>query len=104
MSFGFWGYRGDLRIELQAPVVKYNFYNTSICTDTGVSRNIRTHIVSPEPSMLNYTKQCRHKFEPTIWAVAWDFQQLDILTSVDSDEPVQLLLSLETPNGVQSVA
>ena len=31
------------------------------------------------------------------WAVAWDFQQFDILTSVDSDEP-------ETPNVVQSVA
>ena len=24
-----------------------------------------------------------------IWASAWDFQQCDILTSVDSDEPVQ---------------
>ena len=24
-----------------------------------------------------------------IWAAAWDFQQFDILTSVDSDEPVQ---------------
>ena len=24
-----------------------------------------------------------------IWAVPWDFQQCDILTSVDSDEPVQ---------------
>ena len=33
-----------------------------------------------------------------------DFQQLDILTSVDSDEPLQPPLSLETPNGVQSVA
>ena len=33
-----------------------------------------------------------------------DFQQCGILTSVDSDEPVQLLLGLETSNGVQSVA
>ena len=33
-----------------------------------------------------------------------DFQQCGILTSVDSDEPVQPLLSLETPNGDQSVA
>ena len=32
-----------------------------------------------------------------------DFQQFGVLTSVDSDESVQLL-SLETPNGVQSVA
>ena len=32
------------------------------------------------------------------------FQQYGILTSVDSDEPGQLLLSLETPNDVQSVA
>ena len=33
-----------------------------------------------------------------------DFQQCVILPSVDSDEPVQFPLSLETPNGVQSVA
>ena len=32
-----------------------------------------------------------------------DYQQCGILTSVDSDEPVQPPLSLETPNGVQSV-
>ena len=38
------------------------------------------------------------------WAGAWDFQQFDILTSVDSDKLCSLLLSLETPNGVQSVA
>ena len=25
----------------------------------------------------------------TIWAVEWDFQQFDILTSIDSDEPLQ---------------
>ena len=29
-----------------------------------------------------------------------DFQQCDILTSVDSDEPEQPLLSLEKPNDV----
>ena len=39
-----------------------------------------------------------------IRASACYFQQFDILTSVDSDEPVQPPLSLETPNGVQSVA
>ena len=39
-----------------------------------------------------------------IWAVTCDFQQCDILTFVDLDEPCSLLLSLETPNGVQSVA
>ena len=34
-----------------------------------------------------------------------DFQQFDILTSVDSQTSLcSLLLSLETPNGVQSVA
>ena len=33
-----------------------------------------------------------------------DFQQCGILTSVDSDEPAQCLLSLETPKDVQSVA
>ena len=33
-----------------------------------------------------------------------DFQQCGILTSVDSDEPVRLNLSLETQNTVLSVA
>ena len=33
-----------------------------------------------------------------------DFQQSGILTSVDSDEPVSRLLSLETSNDVQLVA
>ena len=33
-----------------------------------------------------------------------DFQQCDILTNVDSDVPSQPPLSLEAPNGVQSVA
>ena len=33
-----------------------------------------------------------------------EFQQCGIITSVDSDEPMQPLLSLETPNDVQSVA
>ena len=33
-----------------------------------------------------------------------DFHQCGILTSVDSDEPVQTLLRLETPNDVRSVA
>ena len=31
----------------------------------------------------------RHNKRTTNWAAAWDFQQFDILTSVDSDEPVQ---------------
>ena len=34
------------------------------------------------------------------WAVISDFKECGILTSVDSDEPVQSLLSLETPNDV----
>ena len=33
-----------------------------------------------------------------------DFQQCGNLTSVDSDEPVQLLLCLDTRNDVGSVA
>ena len=33
-----------------------------------------------------------------------DSQQCGILTSVDSDGPLQLVLSLETPNDVESVA
>ena len=39
-----------------------------------------------------------------IWAMACDFQQCGILTGVDSYEPVQPPLSLETWNNVQSVA
>ena len=38
------------------------------------------------------------------WVMTIDTQQCGILTSVDSDEPVQLLLSLENSNHVQSVA
>ena len=37
-----------------------------------------------------------------ICATTCDFQQCVILTSVDSDKPVQPPLSLETPNDVQS--
>ena len=37
-------------------------------------------------------------------ATTGGFQQCCILTSVDSEEPVEYFLSLETPNGVQSVA
>ena len=33
-----------------------------------------------------------------------DFQQCEIMTSVDSDEPVSFLLRLETQNDVLSVA
>ena len=39
-----------------------------------------------------------------IIAVTCDLQQCGIFTGVDSDEPVQPLLSLETPNVVRSVA
>ena len=37
--------------------------------------------------------------------MTFDFQQCGILTSVESDEPARsLLLSLETPDDVQSLA
>ena len=39
-----------------------------------------------------------------IGAATCDFQQCGILTNVDSYEPCSLLLSLETPNDVWSVA
>ena len=39
-----------------------------------------------------------------IWAMTCDFQQCGILTCVDSGEPMQPPLSLETLNDVQSVA
>ena len=45
-----------------------------------------------------------HLISSNILAVTCDLQQCGILTSVDSYEPVQSLLNLETPNGVQSVA
>ena len=45
---------------------------------------------------LVFTDRCHNKVS--------DFQQCGILTSVDSGEPVQPPLSLETPNNVQSVA
>ena len=37
-----------------------------------------------------------------MWAATCDFKQFGILTSVGSDEPESLLLSLETPNDVWS--
>ena len=37
-------------------------------------------------------------------AATCDFQQFGTLTRVDSDEPVQPLLGIETPNDVRSVA
>ena len=40
----------------------------------------------------------------TKWATTCDFQQCGILTSVDSDEPSSLLVGLDTPNDVKSVA
>ena len=41
----------------------------------------------------------------TMLVAARDFQQCGILAGVDSDEPVcSLLLSLDTPNNVRSVA
>ena len=38
------------------------------------------------------------------WSATCDLQQCGILTSVDSDEPVKLLIILETPKAVRSVA
>ena len=38
------------------------------------------------------------------WAMTFDFQQCGILTSADSDKPVQTPFILKTPNDVQSVA
>ena len=46
-----------------------------------------------------------HRNHNYILAMTCDFQQCGILTSVDSDEPLQLpFLNLETSNNVQSVA
>ena len=39
-----------------------------------------------------------------IWAVAWDFQQFGIWDEQTHTSLCSLLLSLETPNGVHSVA
>ena len=39
-----------------------------------------------------------------IWGTTCAFQQCGNLTNVDSNEPVQLFLSLETPNDIRAVA
>ena len=57
----------------------------------------------PESWLPAYTNRtCRGK-EGTCAAIC-DFQHRVILKSVDSDEPLQPPLRLETPNNVQSVA
>ena len=40
-------------------------------------------------------------YDKVIGAATCDFQQCDLLTSVDLNEPVQPILSLETPNDIQ---
>ena len=62
-------------------------------------------VLSPVPSSLTESldsfKEIIGNFCIYIRAAAWDFQQFDILTSTSL---CSLLLSLETPNGVQSEA
>ena len=48
-----------------------------------------------KPLKLDYTKN-KVSFPILLWAAEWDFQQFDILTSVDSDEPLQTLFKLRT--------
>ena len=65
--------------------------------------------VFPATDVISFVNFYSHliQFPPLTWmkwAVTCDFQQCGILTSVDTDEPLQPPLSLETPNCVQSVA
>ena len=49
-----------------------------------------SHSCSSSISMRrNAAWYCIKSLQNMIWAAAWDFQQFDILTSVDSDEPLQ---------------
>ena len=57
---------------------------------------MQTYIVNTCCHHLFYLKPLPHEHQNKIWAVAWDFQQFDILTSVDSDEPVQPPFKLRT--------
>ena len=63
-------------------------------TRRGASRVIRSYGLIQEtwycmPDQVTIIIMC-FIYLFLIWATAWDFQQFDILTSVDSDEPVQL--------------
>ena len=45
--------------------------------------------ISTSESCLNVGEECKPVESTSIWAVICDFQECGILTSVDSDEPVQ---------------
>ena len=52
------------------------------------------NVVQKLAKIRNQYNQVPHLTRDTIWAVTCDFQQCGILTSVDSDEPVQPPLRL----------
>ena len=81
------------------------FWHAESCME----QNLRCHIFII--NLAHFVKLCQLynsilliTLPYMIWASAWDFQQFDILTSVDSTSLCSTLLSLETPNSVQSVA
>ena len=63
--------------------------NTNTCSDVRLS---------------NFLRASFKKLSKFLTVCTWDFQQCGNLTFIDSDEPVQPPLSLETPNAVRSVA
>ena len=64
--------------------------------------HVISHLVPPGLRLSNLLSIGR--YDETFAGEDGDFQQYCILTCVNSDEPGQPLLSLETQNGVQSVA
>ena len=80
-------------------------YTTQECGLTSNGSGLVSRITASYPFMA-YLLEVVKGFVVVVmlyWAVTRDFQQCGILTSVDSYEH-NLLLSLESPNGVQSVA
>ena len=80
-----------MNIKVAAFTVSKKSYNTQKI-DTGAKLLTRTGRVIYDNSMTNVRQRSK-----VIRAVTRDFQQCGILTSVDSDEPVQPPFKLRNP-------
>ena len=76
-----------VRLEHSKNLLNHDFHNKTL--HLSLIFTFPVEIMYYEYNELNY-------FEAGIWSVAWDFQQFDISTSVDSDEPVQPPFKLRT--------
>ena len=65
---------------------------------------VKNSTIEPVFPLFHSSNENHNKCSWRIWAVACDFQQCGILTSVTQMSLCSLFLSLETPNDVQSVA